>query len=66
MPMPVQDLTLKTRDLISSVRSLAEKAAGEGEGEAKLTLEVLRARKLTPAMEKFLYSLASAEGMTEL
>ena len=45
---------------------MAEKAGGEGEGEAKLTLEVLRARKLTPAMEQFLYSLASAEGMTEL
>ena len=62
----MQDLTLKTRDLISNVRSLAEKAAEEGEGEPKLTLEILRARKLTPAMEQFLYSLASAEGMTEL
>jgi len=54
-----QELSIKTRELLSNLSSLAP------EGE-KITLELLHARKLTPATETFLYSLASAEGLAQL
>ena len=54
-----QDLSVKTLELINNLKSLAP------EGE-KLSLDVLHARKLTPATENFLYSLASVEGLTQL
>lgn len=50
---------MKTRDLINNIKTLMP------EGE-KLTLEMLRARKMTPATENFLYTLASVEGLTQL
>ena len=55
----IQDLSVKTLELINNLKSLAP------EGE-KLSLDVLHARKLTPATENFLYSLASVEGLTQL
>lgn len=55
----LQDLSVKTLELINNLKSLAP------EGE-KLSLDVLHARKLTPATENFLYSLASVEGLTQL
>ena len=54
-----QELSIKTRELLNNLSSLAP------EGE-KITLELLHARKLTPATETFLYSLASAEGLAQL
>ena len=36
------------------------------DGVAGITLESLQARKLTPAMENFLFNLASAEGLVQL
>ena len=50
---------MKTLELINNLKSLSP------EGE-KLSLDVLHARKLTPATENFLYSLASVEGLTQL
>ena len=54
-----QELSIKTKELISNTKSLAP--PGE-----KLTLEVLRARKMTPAQETFLYTLAAVEGFAQL
>ena len=54
-----QELSIKTRELLNNLSSLAP------EGE-KITLDLLHARKLTPATETFLYSLASAEGLAQL
>ena len=53
-----QELSIKTRELLNNLSSLAP------EGE-KITLDLLHARKLTPATETFLYSLASAEGLAQ-
>ena len=50
---------MKTKELIGNVKTLIP------EGE-KLSLEILRARKMTPATENFLYTLASVEGLAEL
>ena len=50
---------MKTKELINNVKTLIP------EGEM-LTLEMLRARKMTPATETFLYTLASVEGLTQL
>jgi len=54
-----QELSMKTKDLINKTKSLAP--SGE-----KLTLEVLRAHKLSPAQETFLYTLAAVEGFAQL
>lgn len=54
-----QELSVKTKELINNIKTLIP------EGE-KLSLEMLRARKLTPATENFLYSLASVEGLAQL
>ena len=56
----VQELSLKTRELIMKVQGLSDEADGS------LTLDSLREKKLTPALETFLYNLASAEGLTQL
>ena len=50
---------MKTKELLNNVKSLAP------EGE-KLTLDLLRERKLTPATETFLFMLATTEGLTQL
>ena len=61
MPLlSLQELSLKTRELITNVRGLSDEADGT------LTLDTLREKKLTPALETFLYNLASAEGLTQL
>lgn len=57
--MAFQELSVKTKELINNIKTLIP------EGE-KLSLEMLRARKLTPATENFLYTLASAEGLAQL
>ena len=54
-----QELSVKTKELISNLKTLVP------DGE-KLSLDMLHARKLTPATENFLYSLASVEGLTQL
>lgn len=50
---------MKTKELIHNIKTLIP------EGE-KLSLERLHARKLAPATENFLYSLASVEGLAQL
>ena len=44
------------KELIGNLRKLADE-------NGKITLEKLRARKMTPATESLLYGLAAAEGI---
>lgn len=55
----LKELSVKTKELINNIKTLIP------EGE-KLSLEMLHARKLTPATENFLYTLASVEGLAQL
>ena len=50
---------MKTKELLANLKSLAP------EGE-RLSVDVLHARKLTPATENFLFSLAAVEGLAQL
>jgi hypothetical protein len=61
----IKELSVKTRELINNLKTLAQKSVGP-DAEPKLTLEMLQERKLTPTMENFLYGLASAEGLVQL
>ena len=55
----LQELSVNTKEVLNNLSTLAP------EGE-KITLDILHARKLTPATETFLFSFASAEGLAEL
>lgn len=61
MCVSVQEIAIKTKDLINNLKSLA--VEDEELGRPVVTLDQLRERKLTPAMENFLFHLASAEGL---
>ena len=52
-------MSKKTKDLINNVKGLAPEGG-------KISLELLHNRKMNPATETFLFSLATAEGLTEL
>ena len=54
-----QELSSKTKELLVNVSSLAPNGG-------KITLDLLRARKLSPATETFLFSLAAAEGLVQM
>lgn len=56
----IKEVSKKTKELINNVRGLAPPESG------KITLELLHKRKMNPATENFLFSLASVEGLTEL
>ncbi|CAB3987504.1 Hypothetical predicted protein [Paramuricea clavata] len=57
----VTELSDKTQSLINNLKGLA--VANEDNTRHVIKLEKLRERKLTSAMENFLYNLAAAEGM---
>eukprot|EP00118_Oscarella_pearsei_P001513 m.7648 g.7648 ORF g.7648 m.7648 type:complete len:355 (+) comp19302_c0_seq1:52-1116(+) len=59
----IKELALKTKELIANLKTMA--AASE-DGPPGISLESLRARKLTSGMESFLFNLASAEGLVQL
>ena len=56
-----QELSEKTQSLINNLKGLA--VPNEDDTRQVIKLEKLRERKLTSAMENFLYNLAAAEGM---
>ncbi len=55
----LQELSVSTKGLLTNLNSLAPDGG-------RISLDHLHARKLTPATETFLFSLASAEGIAEL
>ena len=54
-----QEVSKKTKELINNVKGLAPESG-------KISLELLHKRKMNPATETFLFTLASVEGLTEL
>ncbi|XP_076467298.1 DENN domain-containing protein 10-like [Babylonia areolata] len=59
----IKTVASKTRELLNNLKSLA--TTGEN-GQLSLSLETLRARKMPPATENFLFSLAACEGFVQL
>lgn len=59
----IKDITNKTKDLLNSLKSLASE---DEDGKLSLTLETLKERKMPPAVQNFLFSLAASEGFVRL
>lgn len=59
IPISLQEVSQKTKELINNVKGLAPEGG-------KISLDLLHKRKMNPATETFLFSLACAEGLTEL
>ena len=59
----VKELALKTRDLLNKLQSLA---TSSDEGKQIVTADALEQAGLPAPMQRFLYNVASAEGMAEL
>jgi hypothetical protein len=53
----------KTKELLNNLKSLA---TTDSNGRNSLSLETLRARKMPPATENFLFTLAACEGFVQL
>ena len=60
---PFQDISNKTKELLNNLKSLATE---DEDGKAYITLESLKERKMPPATENFLFSLAACEGLVKL
>lgn len=58
-----QEIEQKTSELLNNLKSLCE--TGD-DGKKYLTLESLKQRKMAPATENFLFSLAACEGLVKL
>ncbi|XP_052101508.1 DENN domain-containing protein 10-like [Mytilus californianus] len=59
----IKEIASKTRELINNLKSLS--VTGE-DSKQYITIEVLRERKMTPATENFLFSLAACEGLVQM
>eukprot|EP00794_Sanderia_malayensis_P005220 gene5220-5876_t len=59
----IKSLMVKTKDIISNLRSLAETSGDET--EAKITIEDVHSRNFSAAMQNFLFNLASAENLVK-
>ncbi|XP_059173996.1 DENN domain-containing protein 10-like [Physella acuta] len=59
----IKAIESKTSDLLNNLKSLATK---DVDGKLSFTLETLKERKLPPATENFLFSLAASEGLVKL
>eukprot|EP01090_Pellita_catalonica_P021434 TRINITY_DN8017_c0_g1_i1.p1 TRINITY_DN8017_c0_g1~~TRINITY_DN8017_c0_g1_i1.p1 ORF type:complete len:367 (+),score=52.15 TRINITY_DN8017_c0_g1_i1:47-1102(+) len=57
----IKGLALKTKDLLVKLTQLKVKAE---DGNAYITLQSLQQRKLPPHMDRFLFNIANAEGLT--
>jgi len=59
----IKNLALKTKDILTKLESL--KVEDPEDKKLYITLEALQNRKLPPGMDRFLYNVAGAEGMTK-
>ncbi|KAL3864550.1 hypothetical protein ACJMK2_006222 [Sinanodonta woodiana] len=59
----IKELANKTKELLNNLKSLA--VMGD-DGKSYITLECLKDRKMPPASENFLFSLASCEGLVPM
>ena len=57
--MFIQEIVIKTKELFNNLKSLA----GE---DGMISLESLKERKMPPATENFLFTLASCEGLVAM
>ncbi|GFO07746.1 protein fam45a-like [Plakobranchus ocellatus] len=60
----ITEIATKTQELLNNLKSLA--TLDEESGKPSLTLETLKERKMPPATENFLFSLAASEGFVKL
>jgi hypothetical protein len=56
-------LALKTKELLSKLESLK---VDHPDGNSYIDLQTLSNTKLPPNMDRFLYAIATAEGMTKM
>jgi len=61
----IKGLAMKTKELIGKLETLKTEHA-DGDGESYIELKGLENAKLPPKLERFLYSVANAEGMTKM
>lgn len=59
----IKGLAVKTKELLTKLESL--KVEDEDDNKMYITLEALQSRKLPPGMDRFLYGVAAAEGLTK-
>lgn len=59
----IKNLAMKTKDLLTKLESL--KVEDPDDNKMYITLEALQSRKLPPGMDRFLYAVAAAEGLTK-
>jgi hypothetical protein len=59
----IKNLTMKTKDLITKLENL--KVEDPEDKRMYITLEGLQSRKLPPGMDRFLYGVSAAEGLTK-
>ncbi|XP_072177389.1 DENN domain-containing protein 10-like [Diadema setosum] len=57
----IKEISKKTTELLNNLKSLA----GD-EDDPKITLEMLQERKMPPATERFLFGVATAEGLVQM
>ncbi|RUS69832.1 hypothetical protein EGW08_022401 [Elysia chlorotica] len=60
----IKEIAAKTQELLNNLKSLG--TVDETSGKPSLTLETLKERKMPPATENFLFSLAASEGFVKL
>ncbi|XP_048746661.2 putative DENN domain-containing protein 10 B [Ostrea edulis] len=59
----IKEISNKTKELLNNLRSLSTQTS---DGKEVIQLETLKERKMAPATESFLYSLAACEGLVEV
>ncbi|KAK3095695.1 hypothetical protein FSP39_017705 [Pinctada imbricata] len=59
----IKEIARKTSELINNLKSLAKE---NEDGRSVITLEMLKERRMAPATENFLFTLAACEGLVQV